>query len=76
MNNIDITIGIPTFNEEGNIRKFFNSLKKQLLTQDGSVEVVFVDESEDKTSQIIDDLRLNNPTLNIHLIHNNDRKGV
>lgn len=76
MNNIDITIGVPTFNEEGNIREFFNSLKKQLPTQDGSVEVIFVDDSEDKTSQIIDDLRLNNPTLNIHLIHNNDRKGV
>ena len=76
MNEIDITVGIPTYNEEANILKFFKALRDQLLTQDRSIEVIFIDDSEDNTARIIDNLRLNNPELNIHLIHNSDRKGA
>ena len=76
MNEIDITIGVPTYNEEANILKFFKALKDQLLTHHGSAEIIFIDDSEDKTAQIIADLRLSNPELNVHLIHNNDRKGA
>jgi glycosyltransferase involved in cell wall biosynthesis len=76
MNKIDITVGVPTYNEEANILKFFKALKDQLVTQDGSTEVIFIDDSEDKTDRIIDNLRLNYPELNIHLVHNSDRKGA
>ncbi|HEX5905029.1 MAG TPA: glycosyltransferase family 2 protein [Candidatus Nitrosocosmicus sp.] len=76
MNEINITVGVPTYNEEANILKFFNALKNQLVTLDGSAEVIFIDDSEDKTSCIIDNLRLNNPELNIQLVHNSDRKGA
>jgi len=65
MNDIDITVGVPTYNEEANILKFFNALRDQLLTHEGSTEVIFIDDSDDKTAHIIDNLRLNCPELNI-----------
>ena len=76
MNEIDITIGVPTYNEEANISKFFEDLRNQILNQDRSVEIIFIDDSEDKTPQMIDNLRFNNPEVNIHLVHNQDRKGA
>lgn len=76
MNEIDLTIGVPTFNEEANIFRFFETLKEQLLAQDSSVEVIFVDDSEDNTPHIIEKFRLNYPEIKIRLIHNKYRKGA
>ncbi len=76
MNEFDITIGIPTYNEEANIIKFFEVLKSQVTSQDWSVEVIFIDDSDDATPQIIENLRINNPEISIRLIHNTTRKGA
>ncbi len=76
MNDIDLTIGIPTFNEEANITKFFETLKRQIISQHYSVEIIFVDDSADNTPNIIENLRLNNPDFQIRIIHNSSRKGA
>jgi glycosyltransferase involved in cell wall biosynthesis len=74
--NKKITIGIPTFNEEKNILKFFESLQKQDLKLFNLEKILFVDDSEDNTPKIIEKLKLENPALNIELVHNNIRKGA
>ena len=76
MNEFDITIGIPTYNEEANILKFFKALKKQVLCQDKAVEVIFIDDSNDGTLQIIENLRIKNPEISITIIHNTTRRGA
>lgn len=76
MNEFDITIGIPTYNEEANILKFFNSLRSQILFQNMSAEVIIIDDSNDDTPNIIERLRIDNPEISIHLIHNTTRRGA
>ncbi|MGN6349114.1 MAG: glycosyltransferase [Candidatus Nitrosocosmicus sp.] len=76
MTNKKITIGIPTFNEEKNILKFFGSLQKQNLKSNIIQKIIFVDDSEDNTPVIINKLKLDYPALNIELFHNTERKGA
>ena len=54
-----ITIGIPTYNEEKNIIKFFESLKKQNIESDSIDKILFVDDSEDNTPELINKLKIN-----------------
>jgi glycosyltransferase involved in cell wall biosynthesis len=71
-----ITIGIPTYNEEKNIVKFFESLKKQNIESNSIDKILFVDDSEDNTPELINKLKIENPSLKIELIHNNKRMGA
>jgi glycosyltransferase involved in cell wall biosynthesis len=71
-----ITIGIPTYNEEKNIIKFFESLKKQNIESDSIDKILFVDDSEDNTPELINKLKIENPSLKIELIHNKKRMGA
>jgi glycosyltransferase involved in cell wall biosynthesis len=74
--NKKITIGIPTYNEEKNIFKFFNSLKKQNIESNTIDKILFIDDSDDSTPAAINELKKENPSLNIELIHNNKRMGA
>jgi glycosyltransferase involved in cell wall biosynthesis len=76
LNNKRITVGIPTFNEEKNILVFFESLKKQSLYSNTIEKILFVDDSEDDTPQLIEKIKIDNPELNIELIHNDKRMGA
>ena len=76
LHNKRITIGIPTFNEENNILKFFESLKNQYLSSNTIEKILFIDDSEDNTPQIIEKIKIDNPELNIELIHNDRRMGA
>jgi glycosyltransferase involved in cell wall biosynthesis len=58
-----ITIGIPTYNEEKNIIKFFESLKKQNIESNSIDKILFVDDSEDNTPELINKLKIENPSL-------------
>jgi glycosyltransferase involved in cell wall biosynthesis len=55
-----ITIGIPTYNEEKNIIKFFESLKKQNIESNSIDKILFVDDSEDNTPELINKLKIEN----------------
>jgi glycosyltransferase involved in cell wall biosynthesis len=74
--NKKITIGIPTYNEEKNIIKFFESLKKQNIESNSIDKILFVDDSDDNTPELINKLKIENPSLKIELIHNNKRMGA
>jgi glycosyltransferase involved in cell wall biosynthesis len=74
--NKKITIGIPTYNEEKNIIKFFESLKKQNIESNSIDKILFVDDSDDNTPELISKLKIENPSLKIELIHNNKRMGA
>ena len=76
LHNKRITVGIPTFNEENNILKFFQSLKEQNLYSNTIEKILFVDDSEDDTPKLIEKIKIDNPELNIELIHNDRRMGA
>lgn len=77
MENKKVSIGIPTFNEERSIVNFFSSLKRQSINDKCIIdEIIFVDDSDDKTPQIINKLALENPEYNIRLLHNYVRQGA
>lgn len=71
-----ITIGIPTFNEEKNILKFFESLQNQNNGINKIEKIIFIDDSNDNTPNLIQEFEMKNPHLNIELIHNAERKGA
>jgi glycosyltransferase involved in cell wall biosynthesis len=71
-----ITIGIPTFNEEKNLLKFFESLQKQNIRLDTIEKIIFIDDSDDSTPNLIKKIKEDNPKLNIELLHNNRRMGA
>ncbi len=71
-----ITIGIPTFNEENNITNFVESLKKQDMHPNVIEKILFIDDSDDNTPNLINKLISANPDLRIELHHNNKRMGA
>ncbi|MDQ4074480.1 MAG: glycosyltransferase [Thermoproteota archaeon] len=71
-----ITIGIPTFNEEKNIMCFFDNLKNQALVQKQSLQIIFVDDSNDNTPFVIEKIKKENPEYDIELYHNEKRMGA
>jgi polyisoprenyl-phosphate glycosyltransferase len=54
MQNIDISVVTPVFNEENNIEPFLNKIKEILIKLTNSYEIIFVmDPSSDRTEDII-----------------------
>lgn len=76
MNKIEITIGIPTYNEECNIVRFFDSLINQIYQLSYRFEIILVDDSDDRTMALIQDIRTKYSDLVIDVIHNNERMGA
>tara|TARA_Y100000310_G_scaffold330908_1_gene403492 strand:+ start:7433 stop:8221 length:789 start_codon:yes stop_codon:yes gene_type:complete len=60
-----VSIILPTYNEEGNIESLVKALEKEF--KDTNYEIVILDDnSSDKTPKIIDKLTKNHPVLAIH----------
>ena len=54
MQNIDISVVIPVFNEENNIEPFLSKIKEILVMMTNSYEIIFVmDPSSDRTEDVI-----------------------
>jgi len=74
---LEITIGIPTYNERKNVIRILAQLKKEFYSGSPIKEVIIVDDSIDDTPQIINKhLRNTKYPFNIKFIHNQERKGV
>ncbi len=71
-----ITLGIPTYNEGKNVVKVIESIKNQNLESIRIDQIIFVDDSNDNTLEILKKLKLENPVLNIEIIHNAKRMGA
>lgn len=76
MNETSITIGIPTYNEEHNIVAFFEAVVHQINQLTYEFEIILVDDSEDNTMTLLDEIRLTYADLNIQIIHNDKRMGA
>lgn len=71
--NLSIIVG--TLDEENNINKLFQEIKKNLEKSELSWEIIFVDDSKDnKTSNVINELR--NTENNIYLIKRHHNTGL
>ena len=70
-----VTVGIPTFNEEGNISNLLKSLVADTPKDFIISEVIISDDSSDKTPEIVDEF-IHNSSLNIKVMHHSYRRGA
>jgi len=72
---ITLSIYVPCFNEENNITNTLNKIKEAV--QHISYEVLVVDDgSKDKTIEMIEKFKKNNPNINITIICNENNLGI
>ena len=75
MENITLSIYVPCFNEENNIVNTLNNIKEGV--QQISYEVLVVDDaSKDKTIEVVEKFKKNNPDLNIKILRNENNRGI
>ena len=64
-----LSLVIPSYNEEGNVKLFFSEVNRVFDKRDEEVEFVYVDDgSSDSTYQKLRELRDENPSSNIQVI--------
>ena len=75
MEKITLSIFVPCFNEENNIADTLNDIKEGI--QYTNYEVLVVDDaSEDKTVEMIEKFKRNNPDINIKIFRNENNRGI
>ena len=75
MEKITLSIFVPCFNEENNISKTLSFIKESV--QNISYEILVVDDaSEDKTIDMIEKFKNDNPNLNIKTFYNENNRGI
>ncbi len=75
MEKITLSIFVPCFNEENNIISTLNNIKEGILNV--SYEVLVVDDaSKDKTIDMVEKFKKDNPNMNIKIFHNKNTQGV
>ena len=75
MEKITISFFVPCFNEENNITKTLNDIKEG--AQHINYEVLVADDaSEDKTIEMVEKFKKNNPNANIKIFHNKNNRGI
>jgi glycosyltransferase involved in cell wall biosynthesis len=73
---MQITVGIPSYNEEKSILNLLEALETQVLDSEYRIdEIIISDDSTDATPDIINDFARKSK-LNITLIHHNNRRGA
>jgi glycosyltransferase involved in cell wall biosynthesis len=72
---LKVTIGIPTFNEEQNIRALLQCLETDTSNNQFISEIIISDDSSDNTPKIIDEF-MKNSSMAIRLIHHDERRGA
>ncbi len=75
MDKITLSIYVPCFNEENNIANTLNKIKEAV--QHISYEVLIVDDaSKDKTIDMVEKFKKDNPDINIKIFHNKNNQGI
>ena len=75
MDKITLSIYVPCFNEENNIVNTLNNIKEGV--QQISYEVLVVDDaSKDKTIEMVEKFKKNNPDVNIIILRNENNRGI
>ena len=74
MKNITLSIFVPCLNEERNINDALSNIKEGV--QDINYEILVTDDaSKDKTIEVIEKFKNDNPNLNIRIFRNESCKG-
>ncbi len=61
---MDISVVVPLFNEEESLRELESWIKRVMIENDFSYEIIFIDDgSHDKSWKIIEDISKNNPGI-------------
>ena len=75
MEKITLSIFVPCFNEEENITNTLNNIKNGVI--DINYEILVVDDaSKDKTIEMAEKFKKNNPNLYIKIIKNKNNRGI
>ena len=75
MEEITLSIFVPCLNEENNITNTLNDIKEGV--QNISYEILVTDDaSEDKTIEMVEKFKKNNPNMNIKIFRNENNKGI
>ena len=73
--NITLSIFVPCLNEEKNITNTLNNIKESV--QDINYEILVADDaSKDKTIEMVEKFKNNNPDLDIKIFRNKSHKGL
>jgi glycosyltransferase involved in cell wall biosynthesis len=78
MKTIDISVALPVYNEEGNVRELYQEIVDALTPEPISFEIVFCDDgSSDKSPQILNEIaQLDSRVKVIHLRRNYGQTGA
>lgn len=71
-----ITIGIPSYNEEGNITNLLKSIISSNINGNFIEKVIISDDSTDSTPQLVEDFVKRNQLQNIAFYHHGIRRGT
>lgn len=71
---LQLTIVIPTFNEQENVRIIAARIRSVLAVQDYNYEILFVDDSRDHTPAVLAELAQNWPE--VRYIHREGQRGL
>jgi len=71
---IDLTIISPTFDEKGNVGPLLDEIEKTFKNQQVNYEVLFVDDSEDETPEVIKKEIQKRKNIKIRMIHRPKRR--
>ena len=75
MEKITLSIFVPCFNEEKNITNTLNNIQNGVIGI--NYEILVVDDaSEDKTIEMIEKFKKNNPNVDIKIISNKNNRGI
>ena len=72
---ISLSIFVPCYNEEKNITKALDNIKKAIHDIDFEI-LVNDDASKDRTVEVVKDYIKENPNLNIKIFQNNENRGL
>jgi dolichol-phosphate mannosyltransferase len=71
---MDLSIIIPTYNEQTNLVKITERIAAALAAYAYTYEIWFIDDSDDNTPQILQQLALQYP--DVHFLHRNNMRGL
>lgn len=73
-NIVDLTIVIPTYNEEKNVLVISEKIRTAMNEQNYDYEIIFVDDSRDHTPAVLEEISQIWP--NVRYLHREGRKGL
>jgi len=72
----NLTVLLPTFNEKGNVVPLVQRIRQALKEKNWNYEILFIDDSNDETPQVIQKLMRENPQIRLVCRKKEERTGL